>query len=159
MQAWHGRQRFAWLGLALAMALGASAGATIHATGTAPVAGLSGRIAYSTPEGIWVANADGSGARQVTHPREQSADYDPALSPDGATIAFRSSRATPADSIMLVDADGANERSRAVAGRRLIRACCRTSGTPGWRWSPARERCVPNRLSLARTATSGAPRA
>jgi len=114
MHGWHGRRRFGWLGLALAVALSASVGATIPATGTAPVVGLTGRIAYSTPEGIWVANADGSGAHQVTHPREEFADHDPALSPDGSTIAFRSSRTRDGDGVLLVAADGTDERDLGV---------------------------------------------
>jgi len=102
----------AWLAVALVVL---PAEATAQGTPGATVPpGLGGWIAYSNAQGIWVMQADGTDRRQVTRPGTAHADYDPALSPDRSTIAFRSSRATPPDSIMLVDSDGTNERSLAV---------------------------------------------
>jgi Tol biopolymer transport system component len=99
----------------LAVALWLPAGeAAQGSSGAHSPPNLVGWIVYSNAQGIWVMDADGSNHRQVTHPGTEHADYDPALSPDGSTIAFRSSRATPPDSIMLVDIDGTNERSLAV---------------------------------------------
>ncbi len=59
-------------------------------------------------------DANGGNRQQVTRSEPAHSDYDPALSPDGRTIAFRSGRATPPDSTMLVDIDGTDERSLAV---------------------------------------------
>ena len=112
----HGRRRFARLGLALAVALGACAGATAQAIRTAPGVGLTGRIAYGTVDGIWVMDADGTDRRQVTHtdPGKDEFDYDPAWSPDGRQLAFRSSRTRDGDGIMIVNVDGTDERDLAV---------------------------------------------
>ena len=104
-----------WARLALALVFWLPTEAVAQGTpGAAVPPGLAGRIAYSNAHGIWVMNAEGSDRRRVTQPGTEHADYDPALSPDGSTIAFRSSRATPEDSTMLVDVDGTNERSLAV---------------------------------------------
>jgi TolB protein len=55
---------------------------------------------------LFVINADGTGERQLTSDVRQG--WRPDWSPDGRTIAFQVHRA-----IMLVDADGSNERSLA----------------------------------------------
>ncbi|MGK2935923.1 MAG: WD40 repeat domain-containing serine/threonine protein kinase [Gemmatimonadaceae bacterium] len=54
---------------------------------------------------IWVINADGTGAVQLTN--DAAADGAPAWSPDGRRIAFSSRRGGPAE-IMVMDADGKN---------------------------------------------------
>lgn len=59
--------------------------------------------------GLWIANADGSGARQIT---SGAYDYYPRWSPDGARIAFQTEPidGSPSRRIGVVDATGANRR-------------------------------------------------
>ena len=67
---------------------------------------LTGRIVFAHDGDIWVMNADGSGRTQLTdHPDE---DFDPAWSPDGSQIAFRSHRDNNVD-VWLMDADGSRQ--------------------------------------------------
>ena len=78
---------------ALTTACAADAG-PLTATPITPAAPSSvhGKIAYSTLGGdIWVMNADGSGRRRVTR-SGRGTDFDPAFSPDGRRIVFRTSR-------------------------------------------------------------------
>lgn len=69
------------------------------------------RIAYaqyvSGEPQIWTMKPDGSDARQVT----TGIDWQPAWSPDGATIAFQRTGAAIFGDIWLVDAEGGNERA------------------------------------------------
>lgn len=75
------------------------------------LAGLTGRIAYSRGDNIWVMNADGSGKIQLTNAGPGETDYDPSWAPDGTRIAFRSTRAEPGDmeGILVVNVDGSGE--------------------------------------------------
>jgi Tol biopolymer transport system component len=59
--------------------------------------------------GLYIANADGSGARQLT---TGAYDYYPRWSPDGARIAFQTEplAGSPSRRIAVVDATGANRR-------------------------------------------------
>ena len=65
---------------------------------------LSGRIAFSYDDGIWVANADGSDRRCVS----SDGGFDPTFSPDGSQIAYRLLLATDDGEIWVMDADGRN---------------------------------------------------
>lgn len=71
----------------------------------------SGQLAFSTGrdgnQQIYVMNADGSGARNVSN--SAGNDYAPAWSPGGQQIAFHSSR-DGNDEIYVMDADGSNQR-------------------------------------------------
>ena len=59
--------------------------------------------------GLWIANADGSSARQLT---TGAYDYYPRWSPNGARIAFQTEPldGSPSRRIGVVDASGANRR-------------------------------------------------
>ena len=63
---------------------------------------------YSAQSDIYVMNADGSGARTLTHNALQNAE--PAWSPDGRKIAFRSTRNGNRD-IYVMNADGSGKRN------------------------------------------------
>jgi Tol biopolymer transport system component len=81
------------------------------ATGATPAAGI---FAYATHSGdIWVVDADGSGARQITH-SGAGFDFDPAWSPDGTHIAFQTTRGARAPygetNIFVIRSDGSGER-------------------------------------------------
>ena len=63
---------------------------------------------YSSQSDIYVMNADGSGTRKLTHNALQNAE--PAWSPDGRKIAFRSTRNGNRD-IYVMNADGSGKRN------------------------------------------------
>jgi TolB protein len=87
-----------------------------------PIA-LHGRIAYSHAGDVWVAHADGTHARRLTHRRGD--EFDPSWSPDGRRIAYRDSRRgiNRNDEIYVMDADGSHAR--------------RLTHTPYNEWSPS----------------------
>ena len=84
------------------------------------------RMTWETPEGIWVAAADGSGARAVdgVPPRYYSVARSPALSPDGTSIAFFHAEIGPNGDFWVIPSDGGE-------ARRLTHDV-REGGTPVW---------------------------
>jgi Tol biopolymer transport system component len=72
---------------------------------------LHGRIAYSLGDDVWVANANGMGARRLT--RRRGPEFDPSWSPDGRRIAYRDSRhgINRNDEIYVINADGTHARN------------------------------------------------
>jgi TolB protein len=70
---------------------------------------------------IYVMNADGSGSRRLTH--NAAYDAEPAWSPDGRTIAFRSTRNGNRD-IYVMNADG--------SGKRNLTRNPAQDGSPSW---------------------------
>ena len=64
--------------------------------------GQNGKLVFSFAGGVWVANADGSNAMQLT----ASNDRSPSWSPDGTKIAF-ASRRDGDDEIFVMNADAA----------------------------------------------------
>jgi tricorn protease-like protein len=81
---------------------------------------------YSIRE-IWVVNADGSGAREVTHLRRVSSL--PALSPDGKRIAFQSDVHSSNAEIYSVGVDGAGLRRLTQSAIDTIDPAWSSSGT------------------------------
>jgi len=81
------------------------------ARGPIDLASLRGRIAYTHGGDVWVASADGSHPRRLTHRR--GPEFDPSWSPDGRRIAYRDSRRgiNRNDEIYVMDADGHNARN------------------------------------------------
>jgi Tol biopolymer transport system component len=68
---------------------------------------LSGKLAFSFDDGVWVSDADGQQRRPLTH----DGGFDPTFSPDGTQIAYRLLLAADDGEIWLMDADGANQRN------------------------------------------------
>jgi TolB protein len=77
-----------------------------------------GKIAWSRDGDIWVMNADGSGASQLTSsPEDAPVVYSkPAWSPDGSKLAYVASDGTGSSAIYVSDADGKNARKIADGG-------------------------------------------
>ncbi|MFN2415596.1 MAG: winged helix-turn-helix domain-containing protein [Pyrinomonadaceae bacterium] len=77
-----------------------------------------GRIVYASMAGggwdIWVMNADGTGAKQLTVGARSN--YGPSVSPDGRRVVFVSNRAGGAFNIWRMDPDGSNP-VRLTSGR------------------------------------------
>jgi Tol biopolymer transport system component len=72
------------------------------------VATLQGRIVFSRgTDDIWMVNADGSAPKQLT--TNPANDFDPALSPDGKRIAFRSER-DGNNEVYVMNTDGSHQR-------------------------------------------------
>lgn len=80
-----------------------------------------GPCCYHAPADIYVMNADGSGTRKLTHNARNNAE--PAWSPDGRKIAFRSTRNGNRD-IYVMNADG--------SGKRDLTRHPAQDGSPSW---------------------------
>jgi Tol biopolymer transport system component len=68
-----------------------------------PAISNSGTLAFTFQDDIWIANADGSGARRLTN--HLARDENPLFSPDGRTVAFTSNRSGNGD-VWLVPVTG-----------------------------------------------------
>ncbi len=79
---------------------GSSAAATIDVTT------LSGRIVFDNAEDIWSVNADGTGLRRLT--QEPWLEFQPAMSPDGRLIAYRSEPNEDPE-LWIMNADGSGQ--------------------------------------------------
>src|SRR4051812_36913700 len=76
------------------------------------------------PGDIWAMNADGTGQHRLTKGVKR-ADGQPAYSPDGTKIAFTRNRiAKDTSAVMVMDADGTNERRLTTQGK--------FNGFPDW---------------------------
>ncbi|RPI83778.1 MAG: hypothetical protein EHM41_15100 [Chloroflexi bacterium] len=93
---------------------------SVPATITPQVNALTGTIVYSNEGDIYVMDTAGTGVTRLTdNPAE---DFDPAWSPDGTQIAFRTHR-DGNEEVYLMNADGSNQRN--------------LSNAPGGDYSPA----------------------
>jgi len=81
---------------------------------------LRGRIVFSHEGDVWVMNADGSDRTRLT--TDPAPDFDPAWSPDGRRIAFRTHR-DGNEEVYVMNADGSGQRN--------------ASRSPGGDYSPA----------------------
>ncbi len=93
-----------------------------------------GPCCYSSHSDIYVMNADGSGRRKLTHNARYNAE--PAWSPDGRKIAFRSTRNGNRD-IYVMNADG--------SGKRNLTRNPAQEGSPSWSPDGRRIAFVSNR--------------
>ena len=75
--------------------------------GSATVPGANGKIAYTRGNGIWTMNADGSGQTALSSPLI-SLHHEPAWSPDGTKILYRSNPtlSLTSDEIIVINTDG-----------------------------------------------------
>ena len=92
-----------WLGVAADGADAAFPGANGR------IAFVSNRVSAGNPTGddeIYTMNPDGTNVKQLT--KNGAADFDPAWSPDGKTIAFRRTRSGNNDEVYTMRANGGN---------------------------------------------------
>jgi Tol biopolymer transport system component len=75
------------------------------------VSSLEGRIALSSGDDVFAANADGTDVEQITSKR--GPEFDAAWAPDGSRVVYRDSRRgiNQDDEVYVVDADGSNARN------------------------------------------------
>jgi Tol biopolymer transport system component len=88
-------------------------------------AAATGLSCKGCPSSLWVANADGSHPRQLTHPGDCTFDADPSWSPDGGSILFARSSCSNPSKLLVLDAATAAARDLGVTGAQAA-------------WGPAR---------------------
>jgi dipeptidyl aminopeptidase/acylaminoacyl peptidase len=109
----------------------------VAASASATTPGTNGRVAYVVPVArmhhttfaVAAVNADGTGARRLTHPRDGVLDERPDWSPDGSKVAFE--RCAARCAIYTVNADGTGLRRVGPNCRRMPPAC-EDRGAPAW---------------------------
>jgi TolB protein len=104
-----------YLVVATVTALVAAVVLATSADATAP--GANGRIAFRTYfdgqqswGGVFTINSDGSGARQLTHPRRGTVDDQPSWAPDGSLIAFNRLQEGGLSHVWVMAPDGTGRR-------------------------------------------------
>ncbi len=77
---------------------------------------LTGRIAFSSEDDVYVMDADGSHLRRLT--TAPGPEFEPSWSPDGTRIAYRDSRRgiNRNDEIYVMNADGTGDRTARACG-------------------------------------------
>lgn len=103
------------------------------------------RIAFATPTGLYVVDADGTDLRRLAEsPDERIPTAPPSWSPDGGSLAYLSGRPVPGNpggtdevlltafSLEVVDLDGRTTRTLTQAGE----CFCLGHPTPALAWSP-----------------------
>src|SRR4029079_9504827 len=113
------------------VALAAVAGAVLRPR---TLLGTPGLIAFDSAGDIFVADRDGSGARQLTS--DTRFDVQPTFSPDGSKLAFESlDPATRTVRLIVMDPDGTDRREIATVPA-VRRANGRAIGWPRGAWAP-----------------------
>jgi dipeptidyl aminopeptidase/acylaminoacyl peptidase len=92
--------------IGLASAIAALCLAMVPAIAESAFPGQNGKIAFSSLNDIYVVEPDGTGVTKLT--TNPATDTDPAWSPDGAKIAFASSRDGNSE-IYVMNADGTSQ--------------------------------------------------
>ena len=120
----------------LAATLAAAAAAAVVAGAASPSStftGENGRVVYEGPNGLWLANPNGSGRIRV--PGTSAETHTPAWSPDGTRIAYQDVHGGDYD-IYVMNGDGSGRqeltetRRPASCGRSTMSPPCDTRGRP-----------------------------
>ncbi|HEX6229582.1 MAG TPA: hypothetical protein VFZ41_09010, partial [Solirubrobacterales bacterium] len=110
-------------------ALGAALASALLVGGARSATNVSGLIAFTRSDGIYVMRTDGSGVRPLRRGGVNVGALDLAWSPNGSKLAFVKPKPDVADAphgIWVMDANGANLRPLAAVAKR------RMYGSPTW---------------------------